>query len=269
MQEGFNVGGHISVGVRRLDGSFRTIGVWTNPLGPFMRERAFRIDGSLDPLDKFFAHYLKEDADFGGPQETVPGEYGFVLVDEITRTIMNMNNYASPNWVQERDLGFMRHGRLFATEEALAEMAEMREGAVRARYFLGGGGDWIHEDLPAFTTHERMFSLMDELSRRGREQAVEQKISQALAAVEDALAKPDDAEFDAKLRRADWKVDDIRRTAEHHSVLVQYEIGFPAWTVRNLRPGNPKDIEETLAAVESCTELTDAERAEWNAYLSE
>lgn len=263
------MGGHISVGVRRLDGSFRTIGVWTNPLGPFMRERAFRIEGSLDPLDRLFARYLKEDAEFGGPQETVPGEYGFVLVDEITRTVMNMNNYSSLNWVQERDLGFMRHGRMFATEDALAEMAEMREGAIRARYFLEGGDDYVYENLPAFTTHENLFSLMDELSRRGREQAVERQISKALAAVEDALAETDDDKFATKLRRAAWQVDEIDLERKNHSVLVQYEIDFPAWTIENLRPGRAEALEKVLAAVESCTELTEAERAEWASLATE
>jgi hypothetical protein len=75
------MGGIISVGVRRADGSFRTIGVWTSDLGDYLRERAFRVDGNMETLDRLFAPYLEDDADLGGPQDTVPGDYGFVLID--------------------------------------------------------------------------------------------------------------------------------------------------------------------------------------------
>lgn len=90
------MGGHISVGVRRKDGSFKTIGVWTNPLKWYLTDPRF-LDGSVEPLDEFFARYLKEGVEFGGPQANVPGEYGFVLVDEIDRLVMNWNHYTRMN----------------------------------------------------------------------------------------------------------------------------------------------------------------------------
>jgi hypothetical protein len=269
------MGGHISVGVRRADGSFRTIGVWTNPLGSFMRERAFRVDGSLEPLDRFFARYLKDDADFGGPQETVPGEYGYVLVDDMTKTITYINSYSSPHWLSEDDFGFVSVGRMYASQEALDEMAEMRESAIRARYTIPGGDGWTFEDLPAFTTHEAMLSLMEELSRRGLEVALEKKLSDLAAAITAAEAciqkaldaENDNPETDADLkitsREVEWAVSRFKRCERDHRVFVRYEIAFPAWKIVDLSWREEEDFLKMQAAVEACVDLTDAEKAAW------
>ncbi|NTF17866.1 hypothetical protein G6L37_05585 [Agrobacterium rubi] len=263
------MGGHISVGVRRVDGSFRTIGVWTNPLFAFMREKAFRVDGSLEPLDSFFARYLREDADFGGPQDTGPGEYGYVLVDEQTKTITSMNNYSSVQWVNDSDLGYVSGGRMFASEDALAEMAEMREGAIQARYVLRRGDDWTVEDLPAFTTHERMFDLMEELTKRGHAIA-EAEGAQALTEIQAALdalqtgetSSGTNEEFERHIRNAEVVVNSIKRRLNSR-VPVQYGIEFPAWKIITLSLRNKDDFLRMQAAVEAVTVLSESERAEW------
>jgi hypothetical protein len=269
------MGGHISVGVRRIDGSFRTIGVWTNPLGHFLRERAFRDYGSLEPLDRFFARYLKDDADFGGPQETVPGEYGFVLIDAVTKTITNMNSYSSMQWVNENDLGYVSSGRMFASEDAFAEMAEMRESAVRARYVIPGSGEYTYEDLPPFTTHEGMFALMKDLSRRGVDAVIAREVGEAIAECDSAIAAiqtridagEDDAaadeEVDHKVEDVERALERLRREVRHHHVFVQYCIAFPAWTIVDLWPETEEDFLKMQAAVESCVTLTEDERAAW------
>ena len=84
------------MGVRRLDGSFKTIGVWTNPLKRYVIDERF-LHGSLEPLDEFFARYLRQgesDDAFGGSQDTTPGECGFVLIDEIERIVVNWSHYS-------------------------------------------------------------------------------------------------------------------------------------------------------------------------------
>ncbi len=267
------MGGHISVGVRRADGSFRTIGVWTNPLGHFLRDRAFRIDGSLEPLDRFFARYLKDDVDFGGPQETTPGEYGFVVIDEMTKTITNMNSYSSFQWVNENDLGYVSYGRMYASQEALDDMAEMRECAIRARYAFPGTGTYTYEDLPPFTTHEAMFSLMKELAQR--EEPVEKKVERALAAINAATAVlhasaagSDDipATLEIKLLEAAMAVQAVAPGDGgmfRHPLFVQYELDFSAWKIVDLWPETEEDFVKMKAAVESCAILTDAEQAAW------
>lgn len=160
------MGGHISVGVRRADGSFRTIGVWTNPLTYAIRDAAFRVHGSLEPLDRVLADYLDQEdgkKHFGGPQETVPGEYGYVLVDEISKTVTTMNSYSSPQWVHEMDLGYTPRRLLDGKE-----MAELRKAAVGARYVPDGVFvHQVYESLPPFTTDEAMHARMKELTLRG------------------------------------------------------------------------------------------------------
>ncbi|MNU33111.1 hypothetical protein D3C71_216690 [compost metagenome] len=264
------MGGHISVGVRRADGSFRTIGVWTNPLGHFLRERAFRVDGSLEPLDRFLARYLKDEADFGGPQENTPGEYGYVLIDEMTKTITNMNSYSSFQWVNQSDMGYVSSGRMYATQEALDEMAEMREIAIRAKYAFSGSSEYTYEDLPPFTTHEAMFATMKELTQR--EPPVEERIDRAIAAIKDAVdafsegAEGGSTDFEIKLLRAEMAVNDISREEGdifRHSLFVQYELDFPAWRIVDLWPHTQEDFVTMKAAVESCVVLTDDEQAAW------
>lgn len=267
------MGGHISVGVRRADGTFRTMGVWTNPLGHFMREKAFRIEGNLEPLDRFFSRYLKDDADFGGPQPTVPGEYGFVLVDEMTKTITNMNSYSSLQWVNENDLGYVSYGRMYATQDTLDEMAELRESAIRARYAFPGTGTYTYEDLPPFTTHEAMLALMKELAQR--EEPVEKKIEKAIAAINAATAilhagSVGSDEFPAaleiKLLEAAMAVQAVKpRDGDmfRHSLFVQYELDFSAWKIVDLWPETEEDFVRMKAAVESCVVLTDDEQAAW------
>lgn len=266
------MGGHISVGVRRKDGSFRTIGVWTNPLAAFLRERAFRLEGSLEPLDRFFARYLKDDADFGGPQDTVPGEYGFVLIDEMTQTITNMTNYSSLQWAHQMDLGYFS-GRMYATQERWDEMAELRESVIRARYVFKNTRDYTYEDLPPFTTHEAMFSLMKELTLRKREVPLEEKIGKATEAINAVSRKlkahmasgSTDRLFDLEIAilSAQMAVREIGEDDEIDPLFVEYELDFSAWKIIDLRRRSEADFLQMKTAVEACVVLTDEEQAAW------
>jgi hypothetical protein len=101
------MGGHISLGIRREDGSFSTTGVWTNPMKWIVQDERF-MEGSLEPVDEFLKRYLstaeEPDADYG-PQETIPGEYGFILIDAVDRVVMNFNHYSKLSVPRLADLG--------------------------------------------------------------------------------------------------------------------------------------------------------------------
>jgi hypothetical protein len=227
--EELEMGGHISVGVRRADGSFRTIGVWTNPLGVYMRDDEFRVGGKLAPLDRFFERYLNQPDDepkFGGPQPTVPGEYGYVLVDETTMTITTMNGYSTPDEVTQTQLGFGFGGeRVQASGERLAEMTRLRRAVVGARFFSRKAKQDVDVELPPFTTEDNLFAAMEDLATR------------------DTVPL--------------YPGGDCIRN------FVSYTISFPAWTIVDLFPDTEENFRRMFGAVEAAVELTDEEKAAW------
>ena len=146
------MGGHISVGVRRKDGTFETMGVWTNPLRYFVQDERF-LNGSLDPLDEFFARYRKDGVDFGGPQQHEPGEYGYVLVDEIERTVHNCNGYTALGSMSVFDLD-VRFGveeiEVGMREQSVESRRLIRKYGSRIRKFarMEGQEVWTVVDMP-------------------------------------------------------------------------------------------------------------------------
>lgn len=98
------MGGHISLGIRRENGEFSTTGVWTNSLKWALQDARF-MEGDLEPVDEFLERYLKNGDDCFGPQETTPGEYGFVLVDAVDRVVINFNRYSKVLMPRLTDLG--------------------------------------------------------------------------------------------------------------------------------------------------------------------
>lgn len=229
------MGGHVSVGVRRADGSFRTIGVWTNPLGYFMLEAPFRVEGSLEPLDRFFARYLGEDAEGSGfgLQDSVPGEYGYVLVDEIEKTITSMNDYAAPDWVTQDDIGFSPVFRRYLTQDVPENMAVLRKNAYEVRYVSPKERGHVYESLPPFTTHEALYEILNEISLKECEEE-----------------EPLDPSADFR-----------------HRSYLSVRIAFPAWTIVNLRANRDGGAARMFEALSKVTSLSEPERKAWQALL--
>ena len=168
------MGGHISVGVRRKDGSFETMGVWTNPLKIFIHDERF-LNGSLAPLDEFFRRYRKEDRDFGGVQEHEPGEYGYVLIDAVEGIVLNCNNYTSLASVSFYDLEmrFRSDGTVDVgmTEDDVQLRELVRQYGRKARAFWGRDGEeerWKIAEFPKLADDQELLEFVAEMTDGGK-----------------------------------------------------------------------------------------------------
>jgi hypothetical protein len=227
------MGGHISVGVRRTDGSFRTIGVWTNPLKAYIVDDRF-LSGSLDPIDEFFARYLKDgDEDtFGGPQDTVPGEYGFVLIDEIDGIVMNWSHYTRLSSVRLDEVG------IELGEDMKSFAFRMDEDAMEARkttikFMVGAKGyDWESK-------------MWGDAPFNG--------------------PPANDDEF------AEYIMSFPMSTVEVHGETlirtppeIRFTLGSPTWKFIELNHFKEEDFAIARAHVERCVKLSDEEKAAWD-----
>ncbi|NTF17867.1 hypothetical protein G6L37_05590 [Agrobacterium rubi] len=232
------MGGHISVGVRRTDGSFRTIGVWTNPLKRFLTDKRF-LEGSIEPLDEFFARYLKQDRDddFGGPQDTVPGEYGFVLVDEIERVVVNWSHYARVSTSRLDEFG-IELGRDLASFDFLED-----------EYALA-----VREACRPFVTGALVFDR--QASAYGE-----------IRATAPLVTDDDLAAFIVSLPFETVEVDG--ETLIRSVSGVRLKITCPSWQFVELDHHSEADFSIARAHVERCVKLTDAEAAAWDQEFEE
>jgi hypothetical protein len=227
------MGGHISVGVRRKDGIFRTIGVWTNPLKYYVLDERF-LTGSLDPIDEFFARYLKDDSEdsFGGPQETVPGEYGFVLIDAVDGIVMNWSHYTRLGNVRLDEIGI----ELGEDMKSLAfvmgdDSVELRNTALR--FMIGATG------------YDRKSKMWGDA--------------------------PFNGPLESEEKLAEYVMTFPVETVEHHGETlirrlpeIRFTIGSPAWKFIELNHFKREDFAVARAHVERCVTLTDEEKAAWD-----
>ena len=230
------MGGHISVGVRRADGSFRTIGVWTNPLKHYLCDKRF-LNGSLAPLDEFFARYLEQDEDgFGGPQDAVPGEYGFVLVDEIERIVVNWNHYARMSTFRLDEFG-IELGRDMASFDFMADQDSL---ATR-------------ETLMPFVTGALVYD-------RETKSYGEVPVSAPIAGEQDL------ADFIVSLPSRTSEIGG--KTVIRSTSNIRLKISSPFWQFIELDHFETDDYPTARAHVERCVKLTDAEAAAWDDVLT-
>lgn len=232
------MGGHISVGVRRADGTFQTIGVWTNPLRYYVQDEAF-MNGSLAPLDDFFSRYLKDDVEEGfGPQATIPGEYGYVLVDEITHTVTDWQYYTDLGAVSDMSLSLEDHDE--QDEETVAYRNLVMKYAHSARIVNRKLNAVSVEPLPVFTSDEDFVAHAKLLRNR-------------------------DAEVKTVLHG--------NRAATYHQYValnyVQFLLNFPAWTLIRHDSGTVEGFDAMKAAVAACVTLTPEEEEAWNVARAE
>lgn len=231
------MGGHISVGVRRKDGSFRTIGVWTNPLKHYLMDKRF-LEGSLAPLDEFFARYLRDNDDedrFGGPQETTPGEYGFVLVDEIERVVVNWSHYTRMSTFRLDEFG-IELGRDMVSFDFLQD-----EDSVEARSAL---------------RHLVSGALVYDPASR----AYGEYTASAPVTTDDDLA-----EFIISLPVETVEING--KTLIRSVSGIRLKISSPNWRFIELNHHDKGDYASARAHVERCVKLTDAEAAAWDEEL--
>ena len=103
------MGGQIVLCLRRADSSVEIAGVWTNNLKNKFWNADFMERGDVSLVSEYIRRYLdcdpEEVAGFGGPTGVVPGEYGFVYVDEVNKTVHNYNSYCRLGHATDVGLG--------------------------------------------------------------------------------------------------------------------------------------------------------------------
>ncbi len=227
------MGGHIPVAVRRANGSVRTIGVWTNPLKSYILDRRF-LEGSLDPVDEFFARYLRDDHgedSFGGPQAAVPGEYGFVLIDAVDRVVMNWSHYTRLSECRLDDMGIdfdpSESTLDFYDDEHSVEMrAIVMEHLRLIRRWDGEAKDWVDPPFKPFGSDDDLAAFI--------------------------VNQPPDVRTYASGRV-------VRRPP-----YLKFVLGSPAWEFIELNHHAEEDFARARARVEASINLTDEERAAWD-----
>jgi hypothetical protein len=231
------MGGHISVGVRRKDGSFRTIGVWTNPLKSYVLDKRF-LEGSLDPIDEFFARYLKDDSEdsFGGPQAAIPGEYGFVLIDAVDRVVMNWSHYTRLSECRLDELGIdfdpSESTIDFYDDEHSVEMRAIVTKHLRlVRRWDGEAQGWVEPPFAPFGGDDDMAAFI--------------------------VKQP-----------AEVRTYGSGRVVQRPPHL-KFVLGSPAWEFIELDHHNEADFARARARVEASIKLTDEEKAAWDEEFQE
>lgn len=228
------MGGHISVGVRRKDGSFRTMGVWTNPLKYYVLDKRF-LEGGIEPIDEFFARYLREDKEgdsFGGPQDTTPGEYGYVLIDEIDRVVMNWSHYNRLNSCRLDEVG-IEVGRDLQSFSFMMDDESVETRETVKKFMVGATG---------FDREARMWG----------------------AAPFNGPYKSDD-ELAAYIMTFPIETVDLDGKILIRGVpQIRFTIGSPSWTFVELNHFEEKDFAVARAHVERCVKLTAEEAAAWD-----
>lgn len=227
------MGGHIPVAVRRANGSVRTIGVWTNPLKSYIQDPRF-LAGSLDPIDEFFARYLKDDQDedsFGGPQAAVPGEYGFVLIDAVDRIVMNWSHYNRLSECSLNDLGIEHDPSestldFFEDEYSVAHRAAVRQHLRLIRRWDDEGEGWVEPPFDPFANDDDMAAFI--------------------------IDQPPEVRTYGSGRV-------VRRPP-----YLKFVLGSPAWEFIELNHHAEEDFARARARVEASINLTDEERAAWD-----
>lgn len=95
------MGGHISVGVRRANGTFRTVLGPVGVLKEFILDDRFMLAGNLESIDEYIAEWTEQYAD-----GSVPGPYGFVLIDAIDKVVVNWSGYDRLSYLSTSPLEF-------------------------------------------------------------------------------------------------------------------------------------------------------------------
>jgi hypothetical protein len=227
------MGGHIPVAVRRRDGSVRTIGVWTNPLKSYILDRRF-LEGSLDPIDEFFARYLKDDGgedSFGGPQAAVPGEYGFVLIDAVDKVVMNWSHYTRLSECRPDEMGIEFNSAestldFYDDEDSVEMRAVVRKHLRHVRRWDGAARCWIELNSDPLDSDDDIAEFI--------------------------MAQPPEVRTYPSGR--------VVRSPAH----MQFVLGTPAWKFIELNHHSEGHFAVARAQVEASIRLSSDEKAAWD-----
>lgn len=103
--------GHITLALRRKDGSTEFVGVSVKHMKRVLTDESF-MNGNLEPLENYIREVIEEREFSYGRQAPVPGDYGMIVVDEVRRRVVNWSHFDSVSRLAWYDLGFRGYGRI-------------------------------------------------------------------------------------------------------------------------------------------------------------
>lgn len=140
------MGGHITLALRRKDGTTECVGVWVKHMKRVLTDECF-MEGSLEPLEKYIREVIEEREFSFGRQAPVPGDYGMIIVDEFRRRVVNWSRFDSVSRLAWYDLGFRGYDRIVDdVRYERARSAAMAYGD-RLRYWDTAASGFVTKDI--------------------------------------------------------------------------------------------------------------------------
>lgn len=138
--------GHITLALRRRDGTTEFVGVRAKDMKRVMTDEVF-MEGSLEPVEKYI-HEVIDDGEFSfGRQAPVPGDYGMIIIDELTRRVVNWSHFDSVSRLAWYDLGFRGYGRIMDDVRYEAPRSAAMAYGDRLRYWDTATSGFVTKDI--------------------------------------------------------------------------------------------------------------------------
>jgi hypothetical protein len=155
------MGGHITLALRRKDGSTEYVGMWTNAMKGIFTSEAF-MNGSLEPLEEQIRHIL-EAKEFGfGRQAPVPGDYGMIVVDEFLMRVVNWSQYDTVSTLAWYDLGFRGYGNIASGPRYDHARLNAIKYGDRIHYWDNGAVGFVVKDIDKPESVEAMAKMIED-----------------------------------------------------------------------------------------------------------
>lgn len=147
------MGGHITLALRRKDGTTEFVGVHVKHMKRVLTDELF-MEGSLEPVEKYIRAVIDEGEFSFGRQAPVPGDYGMIIIDELTRRVVNWSHFDSVSRLAWYDLGFRGYGRIVDDVRYEAPRAAAMAYGDRLRYWDPAISGFVTKDIrkPRSTT---------------------------------------------------------------------------------------------------------------------
>ncbi len=111
-----------------------------------LTDEAF-MEGSIEPVEKFI-HDVIDDREFSfGRQAPVPGDYGMIIIDEVTRRVVNWSHFDSVSRLAWYDLGFRGYGRVVDDVRYEVPRSAAMAYGDRLRYWDSAAAGFATKDI--------------------------------------------------------------------------------------------------------------------------
>lgn len=164
------MGGHIALGIRRLDGSYETMGVWTNNLANKFQNPQFLGEGDTSLVEEYIKRYRDADqskvAGFGGIMSHEPGEYGYVLVDCIEKIVYNWNSYSSLGFLDPYSFNISSISNRYA-QWAVDYRNSLRPFLKGIEVYQYEKNGWVQVPFDPTISDDELLKLHDSLAEDG------------------------------------------------------------------------------------------------------